>query len=372
VPSDEERLRAYEHSFRRAGLPLFSEDISASEDIFNRAAPLLGIVFLGEMLGAGNLDWSWWQNLLAVGGGLAILLLAIALGNRARGRPFSAIPHRLGRTELAGFVLVPALLPLIFGGQAGSAAVTAAANLLLLALIYAVVGLGLISIVRWVLGRIARQLRSALTLVARAVPLLAIFVLLSFPTQELWEIFSDPTRGVYATIIGMFAVLGTAFLAVRLPREARILEREVGGGSPPLRPRQLLNVGLVMFVSQAAQVLLVSLMIAAFLTVFGVLAVDDHLRGQWLGSPGNELLHFNLFGERLELTSQLLRVAAGLAAFSGFYFAIAIFTDSTYREEFLEELTAEMRLSFSERAEYLRLRERLRASATVGSGTIAA
>jgi hypothetical protein len=114
-----------------------------------------------------------------------------------------------------------------------------------------------------------------------------------------------------------------------------------------------------MFVSQAAQVLLVSLMIAAFLTVFGVLAIDESLREDWLGTPGNELLSFNLLGERLELTGELLRVAVGLAAFSGFYFSIAIFTDSTYRQEFLEELTSEMRRSFKERAEYLRLRERV-------------
>ncbi len=33
--------------------------------------------------------------------------------------------------------------------------------------------------------------------------------------------FSNPTPGVYATIIALFAVLGVAFLAVRLPREAR-------------------------------------------------------------------------------------------------------------------------------------------------------
>ena len=36
------------------------------------------------------------------------------------------------------------------------------------------------------------------------------------------------------------------------------------------------------------------------------------------------------------MTNELLRVAGGLAAFSGFYFAIAVFTDSTYRGEFLE------------------------------------
>ena len=359
MASDSERLEEYEHSFRRAGLPLFSEDISPYEDIFNRAAPLLGIVLVGELLGAGNLDWTWWQNLLAVAAGLAIVLAAIALLNRARGRPPRAIPEHLGRPELAGFVLIPAVLPLIFGGQVGSALLTAAANLLLLLLIYAVVGLGLFPIVRWALTRVVSQLRSAFTLLARAVPLLAIFVLLSFPTQELWGIFSNPTRGIYALTISMLALLTAAFLTVRLPREARSIERDVGQESVPLRREQLLNVELVMFVSQAIQVLLVSLMIAVFLTVFGLLVVDETLRSQWIGSPGHELFHFRLFGERLELTSQLLRVAVGLATFSGFYFAIAMFTDSTYREEFLGEITSEMRRSFKDRAEYLRLRARM-------------
>lgn len=357
--TDRERLEEYERSFRRAGLPLFIEDRSPYEDVFNRAAPLLALVFLGEMLGAGNLDWPWWQNLLAIAGGLAILLAAFGLINRARGRPFSAIPQRLGKTELAGFVLIPALLPLIFGGQVGSALLTAAANLVLLGLIYAVGSLGLISVIRWVFRRLASQMRTAFTLLARAVPLLAIFVLLSFPTQELWGIFSQPTRGVYAVMISMLAVLATAFLVVRLPRETRRLEGEVGGDSPPLEAPQRVNVGLVMFVSQAVQVLMVSTMICAFLIVFGVLAVNEGLRAEWIGTPGDELLSFELFGERLELTSQLLRVAAGLAAFSGFYFSIAIFTDSTYRQEFLDEITGEMKQSFEQRAEYLKLRERL-------------
>jgi hypothetical protein len=357
MASDSERLRAYENGFRDAGLPLFSEDISPYEDVFNRAAPLLGIVLLGELLGAGQLDWTWWQNVLAVAGGLVILLVAVAIGNRARGRSIRAIPERLGKTELTGFVLVPAVLPLIFGGQIGSALVTAGGNLLLLGLIYAVVGLGLISILRWVLGRVMAQLRSAFALLARAVPLLAIFVLLSFPTQELWGIFSDPTRGIYAVILGLIALLAAAFLAVRLPQEARSLEREVGQDAPPLSRGQLFNVELVMFVSQAVQVLFVSLMITLFLVVFGVLAIDDGLRTQWLGSPGHELFHFHMLGERLELTGELVRVAVGLAAFSGFYFSISIFTDSTYREEFLDELTGEMRTSFEERAEYLKLRQ---------------
>jgi hypothetical protein len=90
-------MQEYEAGFRRAGLPLFSEDISPYEDVFNRAAPLLGLVLIGELLGAGNLDWSWWQNVLAVAGGLAILLAAIALLNRARGRRRERFPSASGR-----------------------------------------------------------------------------------------------------------------------------------------------------------------------------------------------------------------------------------------------------------------------------------
>lgn len=351
----QQQLDDYEEGFRRAGLPLFSEDFSLAGDVYNRAVPLLGLVFLGEMLGAGQLAWTWWQNVLAIAAALSILLVAIGLANKARGHPFSAIPQTLDAPELTGFVLLPALLPLIFGGQLGSAVATALANVALLGLIYAVGAYGLPSILRWALSRTAAQLRSSLGLIAKAVPLLAIFVLLSFPTQELWGIFSHPTRGIFAIIVGLFVALGTGFLAARLPREAHRLEQEVGEG-PPLHRRQLINVGLVMFVSQALQVLIVSLVIFVFLTVFGVLAIDEELRAQWLGNPGHEIFHFNLLGERLELTSPLLRVSAGLAAFSGFYFTIAMLTDETYRTEFLEELTSEMGRSFAQRAEYLKLR----------------
>ena len=52
--------------------------------------------------------------------------------NVLQGRPARAIPRRIGKTELAAFVVLPALLPLIFGRQVGSAATTIGADLLLL------------------------------------------------------------------------------------------------------------------------------------------------------------------------------------------------------------------------------------------------
>jgi hypothetical protein len=352
----EARIGELERGFRRAGLPLFIEDYSATTDVYNRVVPLLGLVFIGEMLGALNFEWSPAANLAAALGGLAILLVAVALINRRNGDPSFAMPQRVGKTELAGFVLIPALLPLIFGGQWRSAIVTAGVNLALLGLIYAVVGYGLLWILRWVFARLASQLRSALPLVAKALPLLLIFALLSFTTQEAWQIFPGVTTPIFFVIIGLFVVLGSLFLAVRIPAEARRLERDAGTHAPPLDRRQRLNVGLVMFVSQAVQVLIVSVALGAFFVAFGLLAINDVVRADWLGDAGDVLIEFDLFGERLELTAELLRVAGGLAAFSGFYFAIAIFTDSTYRDEFLDEMTEEMTETFSARAEYCELR----------------
>ena len=350
------RIAQLERGFRRAGLPLFIEDHSAATDVYNRAVPVLGLVFLGEMLGALNLDWSLAANVAAALGGLAILLAAVAAINRRNGHPALAIPRRVGRAELAGFVLLPALLPLIFGGQWRSAVVTAAANLLVLGLIYGVVGYGLGSIVRWVLGRLAGQLASSLVLLARAIPLLMLFSVDLFLTTEMWQVVGEVPDASLALLTAMFVALGTAFLVARLPHEVRALERDAGGDAPALDRRQLLNVGLVLFVSHALQVLLVSLAVGAFFVALGLLLIDAEVMTSWLGSEGHVLVRADALGIQAVLTEELLRVAGAIAAFTGLYFAIAMLTDEVYRREFLDEVTAEMRSSFVARSEYCRLR----------------
>lgn len=352
----EARIDACRTRFRQAGLPLFDEDFSASTSVFNRAAPLLALVFLGEMLGAIKLDWSLAANLGAIAGGLAILLGAGALINRWRGRRWNCMPEDVGRVELAAFVLVPALLPLIFGGQTRSAIVTALANLALLALVYAVLGYGLLSILDWVGRRLWRQLLTSFVLLARAVPLLMIFGLLTFMNTEMWQIFTTIADVDLIAIGVLFVGLGTAFLFARLPREVRRLEVEVGTEQTPLRTRQRRNVGLVLFTSQAVQVLTVSLMVAAFFILFGGIAVTEPIRELWIGRAGDLLIEIDAFGEPFQITVELLKVAGGLAAFTGLYFAIAMLTDSTYRDEFLDEVTGELRSVFEVREEYLRLR----------------
>ena len=148
--------------------------------------------------------------------------------NRWRGRPWNSMPRHVGKTELAVFVLVPALLVLAADFQARDAIETALLNLALLLLIYAVLAYGLVSIVNWIGRRLWRQLMASFMLLARAVPLLMIFALLAFMSDEMWQVFSRISYPDLAVVGLLFVGLGTAFLFARLPKEVRLLEAEVG------------------------------------------------------------------------------------------------------------------------------------------------
>ncbi len=342
-------LQACERGLRRAGLPLLIEDYSAYEDIFTRAAPLLGLVFVGQAFGAVDLTWPWWANVLAVLGGIAILFATLAVVNRRGGRPALSLPARVGPTELTLFVLVPALLPLLFGGQWRSAVVTVGGNLLLLGVIWAVVGYGVLWIVVWSFRRLMGQLATSFALLARAVPLLLVFSIVLFVNAEMWQVFSSLSNLEVAEVAALFIAVGVLFIVARVPKEVQEIERQVGEGAPPLRRPQLINVGLVLVIAQGLQVLTVAVVLGAFFVAFGVLAIQPDVVESWIGSAPDEVAG-------TPVTVELLRVSGALAAFSGLYYAIAVLTDSTYREEFLEEAVGSMRDTFRLRARYLALR----------------
>lgn len=344
-----DELAAYERRLRRAGLPLLIEDYSAWEDIFTRAVPLLSLVVLGELLGAVDRDWPWWGNALALLGGMAIVAAGVALVNHRRGRRPLSIPDRVGPIELTAFVLVPALLPLVFGGQETSALVTAAGNLALLVLIYLVVGIGLLSILRWTAARLMGQLAASLKLLTRAVPVLLIFMIVLFINTEMWQVFSDVSDGALLAVIVLFIATASSFVISRLPREVRALELEVGA-DPPLTARQRFNVGLVMFVSQGLQVLVVAVLVGAFFVAFGALAITPDVVESWIGERPHSI------AGNASTSVELLKVSSGLAAFSGLYYAIAVLSDATYREEFLDDLQTSLRETFADRARYLHAR----------------
>src|SRR3712207_9390157 len=95
------------------------------------------------------------------------------------------------------------------------------------------------AIVAWAGRRLLGQLVSSLELLGRALPLLLVFALVLFINTEMWQVFSGAPDAFLAVIAGMFVVIGCAFLAARLPREVRALEREISPDAPLKRRERL-------------------------------------------------------------------------------------------------------------------------------------
>ncbi|MFF3066163.1 hypothetical protein ACFVQ3_16605 [Oerskovia sp. NPDC057915] len=350
-----------ERVLRRNGLPLLIEDHSARRDVFGRSAPFLVVVLLLELTGAIDEGWPWWGNLLAVAGGAVLLAAAYAGLNALRGRRWSTLPQDVGGPELAFFVLVPAVLPMVFGGEWRAALVTAGGNLLLLGLVWVVVAYGLGSSLWWGLARIADELGASLMRLVRLLPLLMVFSLVLFYNAEVWQVFSR-TGGAAGVILGaFFAGLIVLFVGLRLPTEARGALRTAAEGVPgasdlpPLTRSQRFNVAAMIGVSQLLQVLVVSAGMGIFFVALGTLTVTPEVMDLWGIDGQRVLLTFDLSGTTLVVTQVLVRVSVAIATFTGLYYAISVQVDAVYREEFVEGIGEQLREVLATRVRYVGL-----------------
>ncbi len=351
----DERIATFERSFRRAGLPTFVRGYSARR-AFARSLPMLTVVFVLEILNALNFDFGAWANLGFLAGGLAIALGIVGILNVARGQPFLSVPGRVGPAEMVVFILVPSVLPLIFGGQETSAGVTVIGNGLLLGAVYLVLGFGVVSILAWAVRRFVSLFAASLSVLVRALSLLLFFLLVIFFTTETWQIWTVPRLPKFLAAAGLFVLLAAAFLLFRLPGGIRDLAIEAELHGERLSGPQRVNVGLVVFLSQFLQVAFVASAVWLFFVVFGSLLVSAGVREVWLGTPGAELLRIPFFGDTaVVITHELLRVATGMASFAALYYAVATQLDAAYRDEVVERLAEQMKETFARRVEYLKL-----------------
>jgi hypothetical protein len=357
VDADTTRIRELERGFRRDGLPNLIVGFTAAEDIFTRAIPFFALVFVLEIVNALDIGAGWANVLLALGGAV-VLIGGFGVLNVIRGRRFLSIPARFGIPELVAFVMLPALLPVLFSGQFLFGFITILVNASIVAFAYLIVGFGLVAIVRWAGVRFFAQLRGSATVLVRAVPLLLFFSLVIFFTIEFWQVFTATGGGIYWMAIGMFVLLGTLFLSVRLPGVVREIQEDSSVGDVSLRRRERLNLAAVALISESMQVLFVSTAVWLFYVLLGTLLVSADLRSNWLGYPGTALWEIAVFGERVQVTWELLRVTTGVAAFAGLYYAVAILVDSAYRDQFVDALSSDLKATFERRSEYLELQGR--------------
>jgi len=365
-----------ERWFVGRGLPHFIHRYSPWEDVFTRASPVLVLIALVEIVLLGpKAGFPIWLDVVAVVVGFALLLGAWALANTARRRPAMARPGRVGAVELTIFVVVPALVPLIGGGQWRSALATLMGNLALLVVVFLVTSYGLVPMARWAIAHGADQVLSAVNVLLRALPVLLLIVIVVFLNTEAWQVASELEWIGVAIVVGTFVAIGAAFASIRVPRQvsgfsqepweeirsrvadtpAEPLLAEVSPDPPPppiLTRREWSNVGLVVLVSEGILITIVAVVMFGFLVGFGTAAIHQDVVTTWLGRAPDVLVSFDVGGQEMVVTGELIKVSAFLAGFCGLSFTVSLLTDAGYQEEFLAELDGEVADSFAVRAVY--------------------
>jgi hypothetical protein len=363
--------------FVRRGFPQAIADYTARQDVWTRAWPFLLFVMLIELFTSFGDRFDGWAQLGVFVAGAGVLVGTFVTVNLVRGRRAFRLPDDIGVFELAAFVIAPAALPLWFSdrGWSGSALLVGV-NLAVLGAAYLITSYGLVPALRVGVVQAFRQLRTVIQLVARGLPLLLLITAFVFLNAEMWQVAHDFSPAFFGISVGFMVLLALAFLALRVPKEINELARfdswqtccdlvrctdapiaqhlPVLDGRPPdpdLTRVELVNVGILLTISQAVQTLLVGTIAGVFYVGFGLLAVRRDTVLQWTTATElNPLVEFGLFGDQVVLTWEHLAVSGFIAAFSVLQFAVASVTDATYRAEFYDDVARDVREVLAVRA----------------------
>ncbi len=378
-------LAETEDWFVHHGIPHFIDDFKASEDVWTRAVGFLTFVFFGEVFLTFGQDITGWQQAGVFIIGLLVVLSAVVLVNRVRGRSAFARPNDIGIGELALFVLIPPVLALLGGRRSTSEFLLVVVfNIAILVGVYLIVSWGIFSMGRWGLSVMWGHLTQIVQLLGRILPLMLLFSAFLFLNAEIWQVVNDLPLLLFAVVTGILALIGVSFLTGAMGGSSlelryftswsdvakllddtplEVCDTPTFAGAPhrvPLDRAGRTNLTLRLVVGLAAQALLVTLVIFAFYVLFGVLTVREETILQWttlneLGAA--ELWRFTVLGEDIVLTRLHLITSGFVAAFSGLQFAVSLVTDDAYQEQFVADSNEEVREALAVRAAYLYLIE---------------
>lgn len=366
--------RAMDRWFFRRGLPQFALDHSSTTAIWTRASPFLFVSFLFLVVTSA-------ADVRSIAGGVAVavaaglFLVAFGVVNLRGGRPFHALPRRVGWGVLAAYVVVPTLLSGFASLRWPPPLVTVGVAVGFLALAWVVTWAALIPLIGWAARWTTRQFGSVVPLVTRALPLLLLFVTIIYLTTEVWQVAGTlPARWLWLTI-GLFILLGLCVIATRLPQGIHSLEatgdrasiESACAGTPlapvvagiadlgeprPLTRLQRLNIGVVMTMAQVVQVALFGVVVWLFFLLFGTIAVSIPVQMEWLGGINPVDVLWHLTPDR-GLTRESVRVATFLAGFSAFYVTVYSASDATYHEHFYADIGRELERAMAVRQAYV-------------------
>lgn len=378
--------------FRRQGLPMMVRRRVRGAAVLPRATPAQVFLLLSDVLLTWVTDRVSRLNVNAdntpyVLGLLALSLAALVVPIVVSWLLARAIRYRSERVRMviaiAVVVIGVGVVPVIqkASGQISNLLERIGIDVVSVLAVWFVVAVGAGSVVGWALRIAVRQISAVAT---RALPLLMLFLLFGFFATETWQISDklevDGHRTNLWLVIAFFIIFGSMFLVSILRDEGRaVLTKHRASGTRdyvallwqtpldglvpdddqavrnyPLTKPEKFNLALSVFLAQALQAVVFSVVVFWFFVVFGLISVDNSVMAGWLGhepSTSGTLFTLRLPG----ISDELIRVSLFLAGFSGMYFAASIATDSTYRTSFFDPLMSDVARCMAARDVYLTL-----------------
>lgn len=238
-------------------------------------------------------------------------------------------------------------------------------------------------IARWALAHAWEGRALLVPLATRALPFLLLFITFLFINTEVWQVASSLSRRLLWSSVAVFVVLAVGFLAPSFDKEISRLGAEVEGerlaescvGTPVasaareilaephlarevagihLRGLQRNNLLLMLFITQAIQVVILALIVFTFFVVFGSIAIRPEVIESWVGhAPTYETGGLHL------VSNELFSVAVFLSGFAGLYFTVQAVIDQNYRREFFSQIEDDLQRAIGVRKVYVALRAHL-------------
>jgi hypothetical protein len=307
---------------------------------------------------------SEWVILAVLLGVLPVAVCAAKLASR--------VVSPRGRSVIVAVSLVVCALTDLVSGKPLTILAEVASTALAVALVLAVNGLGVGSVVGWSVRLTLAHLKSVGALFARALPVLLLTVLVFF-NGPVWSMATTISRGRMWLLIGFMLAIAGTFLFTGVVERVRptltsttVRDKDVEqlrdtpfGAMPdpdggdhlaiPLSRNERVNVTFVVAVSQFVQIAVVALVTSVIFLVMGMVAltprllarltVDGDWQGTWLGMI-------------LPIPQALIHVTKVLGAQTFMYVSARSVGDGEYRSQFLDPLIDDVRVVLIARGRY--------------------
>lgn len=362
-----DQLPETERWFVQRGVPHLILDYSPSTRLWIRAKPfLIGVLVLEAMLPFSGRYTGASQGLVFLLS-TAIMLAAVTVFARLRGRKLFDAIDEVEWPELAFFVLAPAAVVFVLDvGRWGPALRYAFGNLALLAVVWLVVGFGLLPMIRWAVGNVRQHVMVLSRLFARTLPVLLVLTVFMFINAEIWQVAYLVEPPAFVVVCSLVVIAGLGFLWLSSDEviddidELKSWDDVFGAlGDSPLAGAQVpttafmtrtltrggrLNLRMLVIVSLTIQVVLVGLLLTAVYIGVGSILMNGEVVQAWTGGTEiTELLAFNIGSLEILVTPEHLRVSGLVGALAGLNVAVSALTDTAYKETFMADLADEVR-----------------------------